>query len=200
VATRTAGRSNRAVCEYLARFRRERLDDVRQAAENRLAALRRPRDAWRVLDVLKGGRGLMMDMAKALDALGPEYELAPTQTEAWMSDAWLAAGAAAFADCAMQAGTVDDMTRADESVMTYAKALGGDVAARRVLGARITNERKARRRPERAKQLRERFQVLVNAGLEQLQSEKTARADAVRTLAGEENVKPQRIRDILREK
>ena len=66
--------------------------------------------------------------------------------------------------------------------------------------ARTASERKALRYAQRNAELFQRYSTLFDENLRAMLTEKAARALAVQKLAREENVKPQRMRDILRAK
>lgn len=123
-------------------------------------------------------------------------------------DAWLAVGAARAAHNALRRGhTVSAMRAADDEVAVFERAVLGDAEARRELekqrgghqrGAGEANRRKREKKLKKDAQRYRRFAELLANEREEDKPERDAHADAVKKLAGEENVTPERVRRFLR--
>lgn len=139
---------------YLVKLRQKALRRTIKQAEQRLQGLKREPRAWTLLTPRGNWRGFAFDADAAAAALGSEFvpggdnpkedahegvvdEFAvlgdvtrhPTRIGIRLSDAWLAAEAAAVANHALGAVELDEMQARDDQARAYAQALGGEAAA-----------------------------------------------------------------------
>ena len=125
---------------YLLRFRRKALTAIVALAEEKLTALGRDPQAWRVLSVFNGGVGWTFDVGDARGQLGPDLTIANGVPH--YSEAWVAAEAASIANAALAAIELDDRAaKLDERAGRHENALRGDVRALRA----VADEARARR-------------------------------------------------------